>query len=442
GKDAYNLYVDKYWPNRQPYSNIKNTLRYFNSWLGIRAVLWAHGENDAQLGFTENVYFDNIRTLVETSRKDAGFSAPWIMARSSAGATIMQPYQPIINAQNRFFNDKSWHIYPGPDLDLVQIPRPGHGHFENVPGGVQGLSDAAKAWNAVLTDSFLDEIKPLQPAFSIHTGVTPLEVKPGDPFLLPYRVTGGAATNLAVHAELLNDQNEYVTTLATRNQSPLTVTMPQTLPNGTYKIRVTGSSPTMPGSISDRFYVHTNLPGNQYVNHIFSRREGNNIHVSWLVSANSVINRITLQKTTNGLSYTDIANLQITDNRNTSHLYAYTDQETSTGSVFYRVTLDLADGTTTTSSISTVFNDESTPYLLVFPNPVVDQTFRFRIDPRQEILECKLYDVKGREFGLNTNEREMSGSVTARPVIHIPPGNYILQVITNGGSIAQSILVL
>ena len=439
GKDAYNLYVGKYWPNRQPYSNIKNTLKYFNSWLGIRAVLWAHGENDAQLGFTENAYFENISTLIETSREDAGFKASWIMARSSASSTISQPYQPIINAQNRFFADKNRLVYPGPDLDRIQIPRPAHGHFENITNGVQGLTDAAKAWNTLLTDSLLAEIKPVLPAYTIHTGVTPLEVKQGSSFLLPYIITG---SSLNVQAELLDNSDSYVATVATGNRSPLTVTIPDNIKNGTYKIRIIGTSPTLPGSISSRIFINTALPANQYVNHIHARREDSEIHIAWLVSANTQIGNIILQKTTDGLNYTDITSLQPVDNQSTSHLYTYSDTNTGNGTLFYRVILEFANGSKTVSPISTVFAEGSTPYLLVFPNPVTDQTFRFRINPEDELLECRLYDVKGREFVLNTNEREMSGAITARPAGHIPSGTYILKIVTDTGSTSQSIFVL
>lgn len=442
GKDAYNLYVGKFWPNRQPYSNIKNTLRYFNSWLGIRAVLWAHGENDAQLGFTENAYFDHIRTVIETSRRDAGYTASWIMARSSASSTSSRPYQPIINAQNRFFTDSSWSVYPGPNLDSVQIPRPAHGHFENIAGGVKGLTDAAEAWNTMLTASAFSKVEPVQPGYAIHTGVVPSEVKANSPFLLPYAITGSSESTLHVHAELLNEDNKYVMTVATGSQSPLNVLIPEGLKNGIYKIRITGSSPVLPGSVSDPFFVHTDLAANQYVNHIHTRREDNGIRISWLLCANTQINNIILQKTTNGLTYADIADIPINNNRNTSHLYSYKDSDVSTGSIFYRVVLELSNGIKTSSPISTLFADGSTPYLLVFPNPVIDQTFRFRIEPENEIVECKLYDVKGRAFILNTNQREMPGAVTARPAGHIPSGNYILRVITNAGNTAQSIFVL
>ena len=84
GKDAYNLYVGKYWPNRQPYSNIANTMRYMTSLTGIRAVLWAHGENDAQLGFKETQYFDGIRTLIQNRRKDSGYNINWYISLNSA----------------------------------------------------------------------------------------------------------------------------------------------------------------------------------------------------------------------------------------------------------------------------------------------------------------------------------------------------------------------
>jgi hypothetical protein len=442
GKDAYNLYVGKNWPNRQPYSNIKNTLRYFNSWLGIRAVLWAHGENDAQLSFSENVYFDNIRTLIETSRKDAGFTVPWIMARSSASATFPQPYKPVINAQNRFFTDKRWMAYPGPNLDSIQIPRPAHGHFENVQGSTQGLTDAAHAWNAILNESLLSQITPVQPTYSIHTGVAPAEVRPGAAFPLPYTVFAPTINTLSVQAELLDESGAYITTVGIGKQSPLSITIPGNVPNGVYKIRVTGFAPITPGSISAPFAIHSGLTANQYVNQINAKRENSTATISWLVSASEGLTKMTLQKTTNGETYTDIAIVEPTDNQTTSHLYSHNDIDATASTVFYRVMFEFTNGERTFSPIATLFAEGVTPYLLVFPNPVTNQTFRLRTEPDNEILACKLYDMSGREFMLNINNREMQDAITARPAGHLSSGRYILKVITQDGSTSQSVLIL
>jgi hypothetical protein len=441
GKDAYNLYVGKNWPNRQPYTNIKNTLRYFNSWLGIRAVFWAHGENDAQLGFKEEEYFQNIRTLIESSRRDAGYTMSWVLARSSASATHPTPYQPITNAQNRLFTVKNFKVYQGPNLDSVQIPRPAHGHFENINGGLQGLTLAAGAWNRVLTESFLSQVAPVQPKYMIHTGVTPSELKPGSSFILPYSISGMVSQNIPVHAELLNQANEFVDTVGVGNATPLQITLPANLKYGKYKIRVTGSSPVLPGSVSTTFYVSESLSQTQYFNHIQARKVDGMIHISWLVSANPNANRMTLQKTTDGETYTDISSVNAVNIGSQSHLHAYTDLNTGEGSIFYRVMLEFSNGNKQFSPIATVFQDGAPPYFLVFPNPVTRQQFYLRSDQDNQILECRLFDVSGKEHLITTNDREMTGTITVKPLSHLPSGRYILRITSKLGTSSQIILL-
>ena len=440
GIDAFNLYVGKNWPNRQPYTNIKNTLRYYNSWLGIRAVLWAHGENDAQHGFTEEAYFNNIKTLIDNSRHDAGYTSPWILARSSAGEAYPRPYQPVINAQNRFFAIKNYQAYLGPNLDSVQIPRPTHGHFENINGGVQGLTLAATAWNRVLTDSLFWKIVPVQPKYVIHTGVTPLELKPGSSFLLPYTITGLSLNELPVHAELLNGAGEFIDTVGLGKGSPLNVILPKNLKSGKYKLRVIGSLPILPGSVSTGFYVNQSSTQNQYLNHFETRKEDQFIHVSWLMSTNPDLRRMVLQKTTNGETYVDVSSFEATNNEANSRIYSYADQNTGEGGIFYRVVSEFSNGVKRFSPIATVFQDGAPPHFLVFPNPVTSQQFHLRYEKENQILECKLFDISGKEHEVLTNDREMAVTITARPVSHLPAGNYILRITSDLGTSSQIIL--
>jgi hypothetical protein len=440
GKDAYNYYVGKNWPNKQPYSNIRNTLRYYNSWLGVRAVFWAHGENDAQLGFKEEDYFQNIKTVIESSRRDAGYTMPWILARSSASFSYPNPYPPIINAQNRLFLTKNFKVYQGPNLDSVQIPRPAHGHFENINGGIQGLTLAAGAWSRILTESFLRKVVPVQPKYMIQTGVTPSELKPGSSFVLPYSVTGMVSQNLRVHAELLNGANEFVDTVGAGNKSPLQITLPANLKYGNYKVRITGSSPVLPGSVSTTFYVSESLTQNQYINQVKARQGDQLIHISWLLAANPDVNRMTLQKTVDGETYTDVSSIDAVNTVIQSRVYSYTDQNTGEGSIFYRVILEYSDGSKHSSPIATVFQEGAPPHFLVFPNPVTSQQFHLRSDTENQILECRLFDILGKEHQLTINDRELAGTITARPVSHLPAGNYILRITSDLGTISQIIL--
>ncbi len=440
GKDAYNMYVGKNWPNRQPYTNLKNTLRYFHSWLGIRAVLWAHGENDAQHGVTENSYFENIKTLIDKSRNDAGFIAPWILARSSAGEAYPKPYPPIIQAQNRMFKIKNYAVYRGPDLDTVQMPRPKHGHFENISGGIQGLTLAAQSWNRMLTDSLLETMGSLQAKYTIHTGVVPSKVKPGVPFFLPFHLNGISSGTIPLQAELLNEHHEFVDTVGKGNLSPMRILIPETIKTGKYTIRITSSQPIIPGSVSTTMDVITLADGHQYINHIEARKMDTYVQVSWLMSVYPSLKKMTLQKTMDGIAYTDVATFEPVQNAFNSRIYTFTDANDNNPTRFYRLKTEDVEGQASFSPIATVFEANSLPPFIAFPNPVSDQLFYLRSETEQPILDCRLYNIYGKEHPISTNSNEMSGAIAVRPTTFLPSGLYILLIKTPTGSTSQTIV--
>jgi hypothetical protein len=131
GKDTYNRYVDnKYWKNRQPYTNIPLTLQYFNSWLGIRTVLWSHGENDAYHDNIDQVtYFRNIEYLIKRSREDFGFNVPWTIGLSSVTRDFDHPYPLVLQAQAQLASLPGFNTWFGPFTDSIQVPRPPSAHF-------------------------------------------------------------------------------------------------------------------------------------------------------------------------------------------------------------------------------------------------------------------------------------------------------------------------
>ncbi|MEO6283724.1 MAG: T9SS type A sorting domain-containing protein [Dyadobacter sp.] len=437
GKDAYNLYVGKFWPNRQPYSNIVNTIRYFASYSGIRAVLWSHGENDAQLAFKEEDYFNYIRTLIANSRLDTGYNIPWVIARNSASNTQKDPYLPILNAQNRLTEIKNFNTFKGPYLDTIQIPRPVSGHFENVAGGMQGLTLAATSWNRSLQDSIVKKIIPIQPAYFIHTGVTPARLYPGASFTLPYEITGAAPGTISMQAELLDKAGKYVAIAGSGTKSPLFITIPTNIPNGDYRIRVTASKPVLPGSVSDAFYVNSNYKEVEFFNTIAARTQGQNIFVSWLLAADPELEQMTLQKTIDGVNYNDLQSFDAADA--VSQVYGYKDINPGQGSIFYKLQMKYSNGTIAYSTIVTLFLNGAPPELLVFPNPVNNQQFYLKAAAGKTI-QCVLFDMQGNEHPIYTSDREAIGLITVRPVYHLPSGIYILKTIADNGSSTQRVL--
>ena len=442
GKDAFNIYVGKYWPNRQPYTNIVNTIRYFNSSLGLRAVLWSHGENDAQLNFTEENYFNNIKTLIENSRLDSGYPVPWIIARNSASFTLPKPYAPVINAQKRLAVIKNFNSFAGPDLDTIQIPRPSNGHFENISGGIQGLTLAATAWNRILTDSLFKTVIPLQPKFTIHTGLAPSKVFPGAIFTLPYYITGSTNNNNTVQAELLDETGKFVRLAGTGRGNIAGIQIPTDIPDGRYRIRLTALNPILTGSISTPFLVSKSYNKIEFINTISARKVDGSITVSWHVTANPLLKKMVLQKTIDGDLYTDLASFDAEDNQIYSRIYSYSDNNVSNESVYYRLKEENTNGEIFYSTALAILKEGTPPNFVVFPNPVTNQQFYLRPDKSETNFQCSLFDVKGREHSLLVTDQGIIGLITLRPLYNLPAGNYILRIVTDSGTSTQLIIFL
>ncbi|MCE7067494.1 sialate O-acetylesterase [Dyadobacter sp. CY326] len=442
GKDAFNPYVGKSWPNRQPYSNIVNTIRHMNSWLGIRAVLWSHGENDAQLKFTEQGYFTNIQTLITNARADAGYNVPWIIAKNSASNIIKEPYLPIINAQNRLSSLKGFNTFPGPNLDTIQIPRPVSEHFENVSGGIQGLTLAATAWNRALTDSLFKKIIPLQPANSIHTGVTPSTAFPGASFYMGYKILGTSEEGLSLRAELFDENEKFVDTVGIGSENPLLINLPVNLADGNYSIRLAGTSPNLAGSFSTLFYVNSAYRSVQIVNSIYAVKTNQSINLNWLTSASPGMHLLILEKTTDGENYTDLEQYNVPDNGRSSGLYAYTDTQTDAKTIFYRVRMEYVDGRFSYSPIVTILEPGAVPRLITFPNPVTRQAFYIQTNETGFAPQFALFDVAGREHPIFISDREIIGLLAIRPIHSLPAGIYILRIVTETGASTQKMVVI
>lgn len=439
GKDAFNIYVGKFWPNRQPYTNIINTVRYLNSSLGLRAILWSHGENDAQQGVTEENYFTNIRTLITNSRQHTGKDIPWIIARNSASSTLPKPYVPIITAQNRLISLDSFNTYAGPNLDTVQMPRPQQGHFENIAGGVQGLTMAAQAWNRILTDSLLQEITPLQPNYGIHTGVTPSQVFPGASFTLPFDLTGLPASMSSLQAELLDSAGRFVAIVGTGRQTPLKIQIPETIKTGQYRIRLTGVNPVLTGSVSDNFSISSAYTKVDFINKLTARTVDNKIHLAWLIAAVPGLKQIVIQVNNDGESFSDIKTFD-PDNETNSQIFSHIDENDIKTSSFYRLKLEYENGEVGYSAVYSIFREGSPANLVIFPNPVTKQYFYFRADEDIKLVKCALFDARGNEHPIFVSDKEIVGLVRVEPAHPLPSGNYFLKVITESGVVGQTVI--
>ncbi len=135
-----------------PYRALKATLQQYVTRTGVRAVLWQQGESDDNT--SSNAYFNNLKIVIETSRRDSGKdNLAWVVARSSRNP---EPHKNVIDGQNITI-DQVPNVFRGPNTDEIVGSnfRADGVHFHN-----EGLNRAAEYWNAALNDSFFFTSQP------------------------------------------------------------------------------------------------------------------------------------------------------------------------------------------------------------------------------------------------------------------------------------------
>ncbi|MEZ4903574.1 MAG: sialate O-acetylesterase [Spirosomataceae bacterium] len=180
GKPVKNR-LDQLLPAGMPYANLKTALQYYGSILGLRAVLWLQGENDAAAGVSKAAYQSSLQGLIDVARLEQGevlSSLPWVFARTSRYAfnKVSLTSQAIIDAQNAVINIPFNKSYAGPFTDNIQVPRPAtnptNGEDDNVHFQGQGLKDLASAWDNSLPPVFFATVVPVMARAILPLSIT------------------------------------------------------------------------------------------------------------------------------------------------------------------------------------------------------------------------------------------------------------------------------
>jgi hypothetical protein len=145
-----------------PFQFFKNTLQYYSSLTGIRAVLWCQGENDTG-SFEGNqldpsIYASNMRTIITSSRGYAAKNLSWVIAQTSRVRNLTS--WRVLDGQRQIANEPGFNTFLGPNTDNIQADESlrdfGGVHFYG-----NGLKDLGQAWfNALNTTAFINNSVP------------------------------------------------------------------------------------------------------------------------------------------------------------------------------------------------------------------------------------------------------------------------------------------
>ncbi|MBD2756235.1 T9SS type A sorting domain-containing protein [Spirosoma validum] len=429
GIPAKNIFNSTIWPFLQPYSNLRNTLQYYNSQFGIRAILWHHGESDAvPLHTPTETYRQDIQYLIDNSRTDFGRNMTWVVARSSITPAGPTPSPEIIQAQLLLAKTLNNNVWEGPDTDSIQSPRPAHGHFENIPNGAQGISAFANAWKKNLNDQFFKGSQPHQPQQFIQTGLVPSEIPAGTPISVPYEIVG-FSNKPDVAVQLLTEKGLFVAEIGRdKGNSSVRVYLSDTLSQGNYQLRVIATNPLLAGALSLPFkIVSPNLPLNPFRDVQIERSETTTF-IHWLTAQEPVGSRFTIERRDSIGTYQSIGTMTaITDNQ-LSHLYSFVDPIKNSPETSYRIRLEQPDGRVQFSSQLVLASaNEPLPQPIIYPNPSDGTSVTLSL-PRSGQWNLTLINLKG-QIIWQQRITTLSNQATTVPLASdLATGSYQLQL--------------
>jgi hypothetical protein len=121
----------------------------------FRAVLWQQGESDVIRKTPTKDYIDHVVTIRQTLEKESGFTAPWLLAKSTFHPMVYN--DPFHEAQIREAIATLWKMpgfLPGPDTDILGGPNRGGPHSRRHFSAL-GQKNAGLMWFAsILTELF------------------------------------------------------------------------------------------------------------------------------------------------------------------------------------------------------------------------------------------------------------------------------------------------
>ncbi len=140
-------YPDSYYYG-QPYLGLKNSLQFYCSMFGVRAVLWHQGEanTDKTPSITSSQYSNYLNTIINQSRSDYNSSLPWFVALASK--TKLSGTTSTVITNNNVLSgqyDRAVANNNGPYTDNINV----RSDLTHISGS--GLYDLGQYWFSQIT---------------------------------------------------------------------------------------------------------------------------------------------------------------------------------------------------------------------------------------------------------------------------------------------------
>lgn len=156
--------------------------------------------------------------------------------------------------------------------------------------------------------------------------------------------------------------------------------------------------------------------------------ENEQVQVRWQTAAEQDNDFFTIERSSNGVDFEEVANITGLGNSNSNRNYKWTDAHPYTGTSYYRLKQTDLDKSYTYSRIRAVRMGSLAGQIEIYPNPVGDYLI-LKDDNQSQSRSYKIFDLNGRlvESG-KISDLESKINMT-----HLSPQIYLIHYINGSG---------
>lgn len=179
----------------------------------------------------------------------------------------------------------------------------------------------------------------------------------------------------------------------------------------------------------------------EYISINAEKTDDNTIELSWLTASEENNDYFIVQKSTDGINWIEISQVNGAGTSSTINNYSIIDENSSTGHNYYRLVQVDFDGRYEISKIVSVLLTNNI-FLTVYPNPSQQSTGTFTVlvngMDEDALFQLTVVDLTGKAWDVST-ENENTNLVT---VLHeLAAGTYLVQVIIDNKRMIERLVI-
>ncbi|GAB3529372.1 hypothetical protein GCM10027443_08550 [Pontibacter brevis] len=218
-----------------------------------------------------------------------------------------------------------------------------------------------------------------------------------------------------------------------------TVSVRATLSGTTYSVTRSGITSFSPYTVSSGETTVTPMPV-ELLYFAAKATPDNTVELTWATAMEKDSDYFSVERSTDGISFTQIARVNSVGTTGTRTNYSFTDKSTLSGTLYYRLRQVDVDGSFALMPVRVVtLKSAQKPVLTLYPNPAQGSNVNLRVQglPQGEEATLLVTDMMGK----NVLEQRLQSEGAVLTKNELSAGTYLVRVVSKAGSLNQKLVI-